>query len=170
MKFDADTVVIDADIARSVGESEHPFSSNSRKLLNTIKDDSTLKIAFCPKLKHEWDKHQSNFSLRWRASMVAKKRMLHLHTEAVTVIAIQNANISDKQKQIAEKDAHLVDLALASEQFIVSNDKTASDVFCIIADNSNDLNCLIWVIPNETLDALIIIIKQSRMHIEKRRG
>lgn len=157
MKFNASHVVIDADIARSSGLSEHPVSSSSRELLQAILK-SNINVVFCPILATEWKKHQSKFATMWFSSMVARKRVLRIKPNTVTVIEIQNSSISESQRQIAEKDAHIVDLALATNKFIASNDGRARQVFCLIAGQSTSLNGLFWVIPTESHDSLVGLI------------
>lgn len=157
MKFNASQVVIDADIARSSGLSVHPVSSSSRELLQAL-FNSDITIVFCPILSAEWRKHSSRFATTWLASMVARKRVLRINPTTVTVNEINNSSISESQKQIAEKDAHLVDLAIATHKFIASNDGTARQVFCLVAGESTSLQGLIWVIPKEFKDALVGLI------------
>lgn len=147
MKFDGDGLVVDADVARAAGISEHPVSRNSRVLLQTLLQ-SGYKVGFCPALLDEWKKHRSLFAKQWLGSMTARKRIVRLTPTPIVTAFIDAADITDDQKNIANKDAHVVDAALALDKFIASNDKRARDVFCCVADKSAAFRHIIWAIPS----------------------
>ena len=69
MKF-----IIDADIIRSAGYSEHPISSTSRNLLEEVIKHKGETV-YCKTLMAEWRKHKSTYSTRWIASMMSKKKV-----------------------------------------------------------------------------------------------
>lgn len=160
MKFKSSYVVVDADVARSAGLAEHPISKSSRNLLRDIAE-SNLHIAFCPILLAEWKKHKSLMSTRWLSSMIARKKF-HCSTPLMQAhIEIKNANLSDKDQAIAQKDAHVVDIAISTGNFIASNDKIARGVFISVANNTNLLDRLMWIVPTEINDQLIDILKNG---------
>jgi hypothetical protein len=102
-------IVIDADIARSSGTSEHPVSSNARKLLNLVRSEGH-HIAMCPMLRAEWKKHQSGYAARWLSSMIAKRKVKFITHESELKVYIETnvANIKCKdsgQKLTAVKNA-----------------------------------------------------------------
>jgi disulfide oxidoreductase YuzD len=160
MKFDASHIVIDADIARAVGLSEHPTSSTSRALLNAVKESKNIGIAFNAALFTEWRKHQSIFAQTWLSSMIATKRIYRIEPIALTRIEVQNAPITEKHKEIAEKDAHLIDIALVAGKFIASNDKTARAVFCLVSNHSPLFNGITWVVPMDCAGELVALIQE----------
>lgn len=138
------TMVVDADVARSSGFSEHPVSSGSRALLDAILK-SGHKLALCPTLKAEWKKHRSKYAITWMASMIARKRVVFLKESALTINElIDISTVSDKDKSVAIKDAHLVNAALALDKVIASNDDTARKVFCVISRDDGSLRNIFW--------------------------
>lgn len=154
MKFKSSHIVVDADVARAAGLSEHPVSKNSRNVLLGI-SDSGLHVAFCPILLSEWRTHRSLLSAKWLASMVARKKF---HCEIPTThtkAEIDNAALSETDQAIAEKDAHVVDIAIAKGNFIASNDKTARSVFSAVANKTNILNELLWAVPTDSSESLV---------------
>jgi hypothetical protein len=157
MKFNASIVVIDANIAMSAGLSIHPVSSSSRELLQSVLE-SNMKAAFCPILFGEWNKHSSKYSLMWLSSMTARKKIIRIKPENLTILEIEKSLISEGQRTAAEKDAHIVDLAIATDKFIASNDGSARRVFCIIAEKSPTIKGLIWIVPSEGREAIIGLI------------
>jgi hypothetical protein len=117
-------VVIDADVARSSGETEHPVSSSCRKVLSAMLDKEHCFVA-CPQLLSEWKRHGSGFATRWLASMVARKRVAFITTNRDFAKAVAAIAMDDATKQSAQKDAHLIDAARAKGLFVTSRDDNA---------------------------------------------
>lgn len=135
--------IIDADIARSSGTSEHPIASGSRKLLENLTSKGH-KVAMCPSLMQEWKKHRSHFATKWLASMVAKKK-IHFIVPAKKIQQFIENSIEDcKDKEIALKDCHLVDAALLADRIIASNDDTARKVFCTLSKSMGEIGTVSW--------------------------
>nr|WP_314860783.1 hypothetical protein [uncultured Undibacterium sp.] len=151
MKFNSKDIVIDADIARSSGVTEHPISRNSRVVLQAI-INSDLKVVFCSALLDEWKKHKSRFATQWLSSMVAKKRFIIVSPPMITRNEIDNAQIKEDMRDIARKDAHIIDIAISCSKLIASNDSTARNVFCEIALNSKIFDDLFWIVPRDDAD------------------
>ncbi|MCB4438493.1 hypothetical protein LHL20_19865 [Alteromonas sp. McT4-15] len=136
-------IVIDADIARASGTSEHPISKSCRGLLESVMDNDH-SVTMCPTLTAEWKKHRSMFATRWLASMTARKRVKRITPHTVTTHLI-NTNINNERKaKIALKDAHLVDAALSSNEIIASNDDNARNVFCELTQTCGNLKSVKW--------------------------
>jgi hypothetical protein len=135
--------VIDADIARSSGLTDHPVSSGSRKLLESIADGGH-KAAMCPTLRKEWRDHRSKFATRWMASMVAKKRIIFVTPTTAIKTHIEETVEDGKEKEVALKDCHLLDAALKSDKIIASNDDKARAVFCKIALTNGEIRTISW--------------------------
>lgn len=148
MKF-----IIDADIIRSAGYSEHPVSSTSRTILNEIKD-SKCHAVYCSALMEEWKKHRSNYSIRWMATMRSKKKLLLVATNVETKVFLESLNDS-KNKIIALKDAHLVDLAIASDKVIFSNDLNAKNAFSTLLDKRHNFKNIYWLSPKKDIDIIL---------------
>jgi hypothetical protein len=125
-------IVIDADIMRSAGISEHPHSSNARKVLDTIWSAGHNMVQ-CAPLKQEYDKHQGRYAATWRAKMISKKRWRYWDYQEDSTLrnslvkALPDA-ISSKEKEVI-KDAHLLEAAVATDHRIVSKDATARNLF-----------------------------------------
>ena len=68
---------------------------------------------------------------------------------------IDNAGLSDTDHAIAEKDAHVVDIAISMGNFIASNDKIARAVFSAVAAKTNRLDDLLWAIPTDSSESLV---------------
>lgn len=137
------SVIIDADIARASGMSEHPVSSGSRALLDTVSKNGH-KAAMCPTLMAEWKEHRSLFARKWLASMIAKKKVNFIKPPSIASGLITNYLEREKSIAIAEKDAHLIDGALEVDKIIASNDDIARNVFCDLSKNCGNLRTIKW--------------------------
>jgi len=140
--------VIDADVARSAGETENPISMNCRNFLESVKENKHC-LVMSANIKKEWDKHQSKFSIGWRTAMQKKRLITYIKVEENEkfIDKIDDANITQDQKNIAKKDAHLIDAALKTDRTIASGDDRARKVFCIIAETENNLQNINWTNP-----------------------
>lgn len=136
--------VVDADIARSSGETEHPISSGSRKVLELISSGGH-NLALCPTLRQEWKKHRSGFATRWMAAMVARKKVLFITPSPEILEYIESEVADSNEKTIALKDAHLLDAAWEADKIIASNDDNARKAFCNIAEKKMTISEIIWL-------------------------
>jgi predicted nucleic acid-binding protein len=137
------SIIIDADIARSSGTTEHPVSSGSRAILDSVKNNKH-KIVMCPLLFAEWKKHHSVFAKRWLSSMIAKKQIQFVKPNSNTKEHIEENINDEKIKAISVKDAHLIDAALHEDKIIASNDHNARNAFITISDNYKCINEIVW--------------------------
>ena len=137
------SVIIDADIARSSGTTEHPVSSGSRAILDSVKNNKH-KIAMCPLLFAEWKNHHSVFAKRWLSSMIAKKQIQFVKPNSNTKEHIEEHILDEKIKAISVKDAHLIDAALHVDKIIASNDDNARNAFITISGNYKCINEIVW--------------------------
>ena len=78
-------IVIDADIMRSAGTSEHPHSSHARQILEAIRDGGHRMVQ-CAPLMAEHRKHQGRFASAWRTSMVSRKQWVQWHYQEDAVL------------------------------------------------------------------------------------
>lgn len=144
-------IVIDADIARSAGDKDHPVSSGCRNFLTRILRDGHSML-LCPKLMDEWKKHRSTFSTTWYASMTASRRIMFIEapqTEIRKKLASLEVNCPEKEKKIkiAEKDVHLIDLVKEYGDFIASCDDQAKEAFQALGELAQLVACLCWLNP-----------------------
>lgn len=125
-------LVIDADIMRASGISEHPFSKNARLILEKIRDGGH-RLVQTPALKQEHDKHQSRLAKQWRGSMVSRKQWVPKRPSEDTSLREHlvkaQSETAPKDEVAVIKDAHLLEAAASSDLRIVSRDTTAKQLF-----------------------------------------
>ncbi len=138
------SLVIDADIARSAGTTEHPVSSSSRNVL-----DKSLEhghhILMCSLLLAEWKKHNSLYARKWLASMFARRRVTMTNEKDAIRSCIADANQDEKPTNICLKDAHLIDLAIEKDRLVISNDGTARENFLLFVPFCGELKTIVWL-------------------------
>jgi hypothetical protein len=97
----------------------------------------------------EWKQHQGRWSRAWLAKMTSSKRVAHqtVGEDAGLRQAIARALTSDADRVAVDKDAHLVEAALAADRIVASCDENARRPFRIAAVKVRRLRSLIWVNP-----------------------
>lgn len=143
-------LVIDADIARSSGLTEHPVSSGSRDMLDLVYTTAS-EAYFCRTLLDEWNKHQSKYTRMWRVKMYSAKRIkIVRHTDATKQVL---SLIPECAKQKAAiKDSHLIDTSNASGKIIISNDDTARNAFSSLLAGNGLISGVYWMSPLSSMN------------------
>lgn len=138
---DINTIVLDACVGISAGNSSlAPESTNSRKILDFILKNG-YSIICCNKLYGEWTntrhQHSEKYSVIWFSQMLSAGRIKLYKSVTSTEQDIKeliNRNAScfwnnrESKIQAAEKDAHLLNLAIISEKLIISNERNAAQL------------------------------------------
>jgi predicted nucleic acid-binding protein len=148
MKF-----IIDADIIRSAGHSEHPISSTSRNLLDEVIKHKSETV-YCKTLMAEWRKHRSTYSTKWIAAMISKKKLVLIPVKTEAKDFLESLEEST-DKKVALKDAHLVDLAIASNKIIFSNDANAKNAFSKLLDKRSNFKKIYWLSPRKDMNIIL---------------
>lgn len=125
-------LVIDADIMRASGTTQHPVSKNARLILEMVREKGH-RLVQSRALKAEHDKHQSRFAATWRGNMVARKQWVLIDVpedaDLRERLAVAQNPESTKDEIAVLKDAHLLEAAAASGHRVISNDTTAKLLF-----------------------------------------
>jgi hypothetical protein len=141
-------IVVDASVAASAGEGEHPASARCRGFLL---DMLTIchRVTMSAEIMTEWDNHASPYSIRWLAAMRGKGKVLRVNPEPGTLMeAIRNAHDWQvKEFAAMEKDLLLVLAALASDRVVASRDERVRKLFAKAAANVHLLTAIAWVDP-----------------------
>lgn len=140
-------IVIDADIMRSAGTSEHPHSRNSREVLEAIREGNHRMVQ-CAPLLAEHKKHRSRFASTWQTSMLSRKQWVRWEYQAddglrSVLLAALPENSSNKEQAVL-KDAHLMEAAAATGQCIISKDKSARDLFRLACPALGSHRHILW--------------------------
>ena len=137
-------LVIDASVVQSAGESEHPVSSACRAYLEAILNichHAVLTKYICD----EWNKHMSNYSRKWRRSMLA-------HRKSLDDIIPKKINFNTKGLSVAdlnaiEKDLFLIEAALSADSIIITRDEDLLRRLAKTSQGLELLNSITWINP-----------------------
>ena len=152
---DSKRLVIDADVARASGSetATHPRAEHCRDFLNTVLSLSH-RIVMTEKINNEWKNHQSRFARRWRVSMNARKKIDRINPPEYAELQAKVTNAASDEDEIEamEKDFHLLQAALATDQTIISLDETVRQLFKRAAQQVGEIRNIIWVNPDRTAE------------------
>ena len=143
-------LVIDASIAAAAGRTDHPISKACRVFL-----ESVLKVChhtvLTSSITEEWNNHQSRFTLSWRSSMIARKKVARPDVTPSDALrnGIQSSGLTEKECTAALKDAHLVEAALMNDLRVVSLDETVRAIFRKAAPRVPSLRPVHWANPTK---------------------
>jgi predicted nucleic acid-binding protein len=123
-------LAIDASVLRSAGAKEG-HSSHCAALLSSVLE-ICHRATFSSEIKAEWDKHQSRFSVKWRASMVARKKMvpagIHARQNALLGQIESQPGLSRQDRAALKKDAHMLASAMEADRVIVTGDQNLKNL------------------------------------------
>ena len=152
---DSKQLVIDADVARASGSetATHPRAEHCRDFLNAVLSLSH-RIVMTEKINNEWKNHQSRFARRWRVSMDARKKINRIdppEDEELQAKVTTTTNNTDEIEAI-QKDFHLLQAALATDQTVISLDETVRQLFKQASQQVGEIRNIIWVNPDRTAE------------------
>jgi len=153
-------LVVDASIAHSAGSltATHPKPRRLREFLAEITRQPAYALVWTEAIAAEWRRHESPFALRWRVQMASSQRIVDVDGERDDDLreAIEAAiATTPKGARIMEKDAHLVEAALATERTVTSCDDEARGWFARTAGGVRKLAKIVWVNPELPAEAPI---------------
>ena len=142
-------LVIDANIAHSAGNTEHPISSACRVFLDTVLSVGH-HVVMTQTISQEWRSHMSAYSRRWLTQMYGRKRVRRVQGECNEIFRRRiYRNAPEHQWKIIVKDVHLIEAAIMTDQVITSQDESARTTFRSVSDAVGELRLIAWVNPTQ---------------------
>ena len=150
---DSKRLVIDADVARASGSetATHPRAKHCRDFLNAVLS-LNYRMAMTEQISNEWKSHQSRFARRWRVSMDARKKIDRINPPEYAELQDKVTNTANNEDEIEalQKDFHLLQAALVTDQTIISLDETIRGLFKQASQQVGEIRDIIWVNPDRT--------------------
>ncbi len=114
-------LVVDASVAQSAGETEHPASSCCRNSLLAI---LTIchRVVMTDAIREEWHRHASNFSRKWLVSMYARKKVPPCEEMQLSHVDEACKGLSDGEQDGLRKDLCLIEAACLGDGIVVTRD------------------------------------------------
>ena len=154
-KIDSKRLVIDTDVARASGSEEatQPCPKHCRNFLQKVLLLS-YSIVMTPEISNEWKRHRSDFAREWRVSMNARKKVCRVNVPADEELRnkIEKTAAHGDEVEVMQKDFHLLDAALATDQTIISLDETVRGLFARASQRVGEIRDIVWVNPERMED------------------
>ena len=146
-------LVIDTDVAQASGDEDatDPRAINCRDFLKEVRSQDH-RVVMTRKISDEWKRHRSGFALEWRVSMDARRRIDRIDPPEDKELQDKVTNTASDENEIEaiEKDFHLLQAALATDQTIISLDETVRQLFKRASQQIGEIRYIIWVNPDRT--------------------
>ena len=180
MKEASKRLVIDASVARAAGaeSATHPTAVHCREFLKEVRSLG-YRVVLTESLRDEWERHQSRFARTWKFSMERQRRV-----EAVVFPDAEDITLPDEedlQRRVIstasnprevdaiEKDFHLLQAALATDQTIASLDERVRELFRRAAEQVGEIRGVVWVNPANESEEPIAWLREGAPADEHRR-
>jgi len=146
-------LVVDASIAHDAGSESatHPTPVRCRAFLQEIAAHRGYTMVWTEAIAEEWRRHASPFAIRWRVRMASTQRIVDVEGERDDALreAIDLAAAALEAGGIMQKDAHLVEAALATtSRTVTSRDDRARGWFARSTRRIPRLAKIVWVNPD----------------------
>ncbi len=150
---DSKQLVIDTDVAQASGSEDatHPRAKHCRVFLQEVLSLGH-SVVMTPEISNEWKRHRSGFARRWRVSMDARKKVYRINPPANEELRdkIEETAGHENEIEVMQKDFHLLEAALATDQTVISLDETVRGLFARATQNVGEIRDIVWVNPDRT--------------------
>ena len=157
-------LVIDTDVAQASGDEDatDPRAINCRDFLKEVRSQDH-RVVMTREISEEWKRHQSRFASEWRVSMDASRKVERIDPPEDNTLRDKITTTTNNTDEIEamEKDFHLLQAALATDQTIISLDETVRGLFKQASQQVGEIRGIIWVNPDRTAEEQPILWLQN---------
>src|SRR4030042_242155 len=114
-------LVVDACVAQSAGETEHPVSCCCRNALLSILG-VCHRVVMTEAIQDEWNHHMSRFTRKWFRSMVARKKIHRSEGMRLSHLDEVCEGLPTNEQDGLRKDVCLIEAACAADGIVVTRD------------------------------------------------
>ena len=147
---DSKRLVIDTDVVQASGSEKatQPRPKHCRDFLQEVLSLGH-SVVLTQETSNEWKRHRSGFARRWRVSMEARKKVYRIDPPADEVLRnkIEQTATDKDEIEDMQKDFHLLEAALATDQTVASLDENARQFFARATQNVGEIRDIVWVNP-----------------------
>jgi hypothetical protein len=151
----ASLLVVDACVGRAAGgdPTNVGFSGACRRALDLALTHGH-SVLMSPAIREEWNRHQSGFARTWRLGMVARRRVRLQDPPESPVLRTRLAamDADDPVRDALEKDAHLVEAALAADRVVLTADRRIALNLNSAFRGAQVFQEIVWVHPCHCCD------------------
>jgi len=140
-------LVVDASVAHSAGETEHPMSSSCRDALLAIRK-ICHRVVMTEAIRDEWNRHMSRFTRKWLVSMVARKKAPEREVEHLDhfLDRVCKHLAADEQDGL-RKDLCLIEAACEGDGIIITRDHAIMDIWAKCQNRFGLPKPIRWINP-----------------------
>ena len=161
---DSKRLVIDTDVAQASGDEDatDPRAINCRDFLREVRSQNHW-VVMTREISDEWKRHQSRFALEWRVSMDARRKVNRIDPSEDEELQDKVTNTASDEDEIEamQKDFHLLQAALATDQTVISLDEAVRGLFKRASQQVGEIRNIIWVNPDKTTEEHPILWLQN---------
>ena len=161
---DSKRLVIDTDVVQSSGDEDatDPRAIHCRDFPKVVRSQNH-KVVMTREISDEWKRHQSRFALEWRVSMDARRKIDRINPSEDEELQDKVTNTASDEDEIEamQKDFHLLQAALTTDQTITSLDETVRQLFKRASQSVGEIRNIIWVNPDRTAEEQPIVWLQN---------
>jgi len=155
-------LVVDASVARAAGSGSIP--GRRRAVFNSI-EKQRHSVVFSREGLAEWKRHAQEFARGWLTRMISSKRWIHLEdtrddqlrtklSEAASKMHRDPA-ACDRRRREMDKDAHLLEASLLTDQIVISLDEEARGLFRMASVEVREIVRVMWANPEREEDDVV---------------
>ena len=155
-------LVIDANVARSAGETEHAVSSACRKFLDAV-TVCEHRVVMTAEIQQEWRKHASRYARRWLTRMYGRRLVYRTPVASDDRLRRRVALVLPSLD-----DLHLMEAAQATDKLVASQDERARSKLRAVAVSVRVLRSIVWVNPTRAAETPVdwlsngAVVEESR--------
>ena len=161
---DSKRLVIDTDVARASGDEDatDPRAIHCRDFLKEVRAQDH-RVVMTRKISDEWKRHRSRFAFEWRVSMDARRKIDRINPPEDQTLQdkITTTTSDENEIEVMEKDFHLLQAALATDQTVISLDETVRELFARTAQSVGEIQHIIWVNPDRLEEQPILWLQNG---------
>jgi hypothetical protein len=161
---DLKRLVIDTDVAQASGDEDatDPRAIHCRDFLKEVRSQNH-RVVMTRKISDEWKRHRSGFAHEWKVSMYARRKIdrinLPEHLELQDKITDTASN--ENEIEVMQKDLHLLEAALVTDQTVISLDETVRQLFKRASQQVGEIQYIIWVNPDRSEEQPIVWLQNG---------
>ncbi|MCU0914897.1 MAG: hypothetical protein MUC88_10075 [Planctomycetes bacterium] len=139
-------LVVDASVAHSAGQTEHPISSCCRDALLAVLR-ICHRIVMTEAIQNEWNHHMSRFTRKWFRSMVAKKKVYRCAGVPLGQVDKACDGLSAPEQNSLREDLLLVEAACEGDGIVITRDDAIQAIWRKCQDRLHPPKPIRWVNP-----------------------
>jgi len=139
-------LVVDASVAFSASETEHPVSRSCREALVSIRD-ICHRVIMTEAIQEQWHCHAKYFASKWLAGMYARKKVHRCEGVQLKRLGEAYKRLSASEQESLREDLCLIEGACAGDWIVVTEDKRIVAIWQKCQGQFHLPKPIVWINP-----------------------